>query len=96
VRHLPADAFGPATDLTMLIDFYGGEIMIEDAKAEFHVDAAYAWGDDREGWEGTATLANVVICGRARSRAWIADLCGPEAVAEWEARAFLAWQEAQA
>jgi hypothetical protein len=88
-RRPAADASGPASDLTMQAHFW------IEGPAEFAIDAAYAWGDDGEGWEGTCTLLSMNVNGRAVSRHWLTDVFGEPAVANIEDRAWSAFVEAQ-
>ena len=86
-RPAPDDP-GPASDLTLEVEFCAS------GPAEFLIDAASAWGDDGGGWDGTCTMVSATIGGRARSREWLAEAFGADAVSDWEDRAFTAWAEA--
>lgn len=91
LKSRPAAATSYRERFDMPVTDESSQVLLYDAAAIFDIAAAYAWGDDTEGWEGSAELLSAEINGRARSRQWLVDLFGEAAVGAWEDRAWDAW-----
>jgi len=95
LRGRAPDDYGPGDDLEMEVSHEGGDLTFWACRARFQIDAAYVagWQADGEyaGWECAAGLLTIRLNGLERSREWLADAIGEDAVARMERAAEAEW-----